>query len=113
MSRSSQASASATVSTDGASGSAGRSTMITGSDSARAASSLAEAPAPPEFLVTITSIACASSSARLVVDVERSARGDQLDTRRQIFRRGRLDAPHNIEDVAALLGKARAPCGRW
>ena len=39
----------------------------------------------------------------LVGDVERPARGDQLDVRRQLLRRGRLDAAHNIEDVAALL----------
>ena len=33
----------------------------------------------------------------LVGDVERPARGDQLDKRRQILGRGRLDAAHNIE----------------
>ena len=39
----------------------------------------------------------------LVGDVERSARGDQLDTRRQILRRGRLDAAHNIEMLRRAL----------
>ena len=33
----------------------------------------------------------------LVGDVKRPARGDQLNTRRQLLRRGRLDAAHNIE----------------
>ena len=49
----------------------------------------------------------------LVGDVKRPARGDQLNTRRQLLRRGRLDAAHNIEVLWRCSGRARAPCARW
>ena len=38
----------------------------------------------------------------LVGDIERAARGDQLNVRRQLLRRGRLDAAHNIEVLSLI-----------
>src|SRR5438034_1155957 len=65
--------------------------MITGSESARAASSLAAAPAPPEFLVTMTSTACASSRARSFDGIRLHLHGERM---------GRVD-----EKIEALLGE--------